>query len=160
RVYELDAETARAIRHDYETLAANYGAALEQYRMQAMQSIGTAQPAPQFIPPQPDPFTVPDPDLLFQNKQGWSDALNQSIDGRIGQVEARQTQLAQGLATAFQQELARRDALQQARSKHDQAMQDMLERRQLTENQLVVQAVYDREFEKLRNLPLELALDQ
>src|SRR5215475_4126503 len=38
-------------------------------------------------------------------------------------------------------------------------MEEMLERRGLTENTRVVQAIYNEQFEKLRNLPLETALD-
>lgn len=155
---ELDPAAAAVIRQEFESLAAQYGAALEDYRRQALQSVGTPQPMPQWQPP-PMP-EVPDPDLLFQNKQAWTDEFARNLEMRIGQAEGRSAQMAQGLASAFQQELNRRDLAQQAQARHDAAMQEMLDRRGLTENTRVVQAIYNEQYEKLKNLPLELALDQ
>jgi hypothetical protein len=42
--YELDPTTAAGIRHSFESLAAQYGAQLEEYRRQALQTVGTQQP--------------------------------------------------------------------------------------------------------------------
>jgi hypothetical protein len=157
---ELDPQSAAAVRTAFESLAGQYGAALEDLRRQALQSIGTAQVPPQYLPPAPEGLGVPDPDILFQNKQQWAEGLAGSIENRLGQLEGRQTQLVQGAVSAFQQELARRDAAQSAQQRHDEAMQEMLERRGLTDHTLVVQAVYNREYEKLKHLPLELGLDR
>jgi len=158
---ELDAASAATVRNAFETLAAQYGAALEDYRRQALQSVGTPQQAPQFQPPAlPEGIGVPDPDLLFQNKAAWTDEFQRSLEGRLGQLEGRQTQLVQGAVSAFQAELNRRDQLAAVQAKHDAAMAEMLERRGLTENTLVVQAVYNREYDKLKHLPLELGLDK
>lgn len=159
---ELDPESARTVRDAFESLAAQYGAALEQYQRQTLQSLGTPQaPPPQFVPPAlPEGLAVPDPDLLFQNKGAWTQEFANSLEGRLAQLDQQNVARAQGLAGAFQQELARRDAAQAAQARHDAAMAEMLERRGLTENTLVVQAVYDREYEKLKHLPLELGLDK
>jgi hypothetical protein len=158
---EVDPTTAAIIRQSYESLAAQYGAALEDYRRQALQTVGTPHQAPAFQPPQAIPgIDVPNPDLLFQNKDAWSQEFGNSIEGRIAQVEAKSAQMSQGLASAFQQELNRRDAAAQAQQRHDAAMAEMLERRGLQQNTLVVQAVYNREYDKLKHLPLELGLDK
>jgi hypothetical protein len=160
---ELDPESAQVVRNAFESLAAQYGAALEEYRRQTLQSIGTPQAPPpqQFMPPAlPEGVGVPDPDLLFQNKQAWTDEFARSLEGRLGQLEGRSTQLVQGAVAAFQQELQRRDAAQAAQARHDAAMAEMLERRGLGEHTLVVQAVYNQEYDKLKHLPLELGLDK
>jgi len=162
RTYEMDAATAQGVRDAFESLAAQYGAALEQYRAQAMQSIGTPQPQFQqhLPPPMPEMVGVPNPDLLFQNKDAWSDEFGRSIEGRFAQQGQTTTAQMQGLAKAFQDELNRRDQAQAAKQNHDQKMAEMLERYGLTENTRVVQAVYDELFPKLQHMPLELALDR
>jgi len=155
----VDRDTAHAIRNAFEGLAANYQANLEQLRAQAMQSIGTQRPMPEYQPPSPEPFGVPDPDLLFQNKQGWTDQFAQNLQHQLGGVRQESAALVQGAVQAFQQELNRRDQMQAARATHDKAMEEMLERRGLADHTRVVQAIYNEQFEKLRNLPLETALD-
>ena len=156
---ELDRESARIIRDQFESLAAQYGAQLEQFRAQALQTVGTQQPMPEFPHP-PEGLAVPDPDLLFQNKGAWTEEFARSLEGKLGGVRQEATQLVQGAVQAFQQELNRRDAAQQAKSIHDSAMAEMLERRNLAEHTMVVQAVYNQQYDKLKHLPLELALDK
>jgi hypothetical protein len=155
---ELDPTAAATVRNAFESLAAQYSAALETYRQQALQTVGTPQPMPQFHVP--DGLGVPDPDLLFQNKQAWTDEFARSLEARIGQVEGKNIQVAQGLAQAFQQELNRRDAAQQATQRYDAAMAEMLERRGLTECTSLVQGILTEKYQSLQHLPLELALDQ
>lgn len=159
---ELDSESARIVRNYCESLAAQYGASLEEQRRQALQSIGTQQPPPAAFPGQglPPPPDLPDPDLLFRDKNAWNEDLGRSVDQRILQARVEANQQAQGLAQAFQQELARRDAVQEAKRIHDAAMQDMLDRRGLTENTRIVQAIYTEQYDKLKHLPLEMALDK
>lgn len=160
---ELDPESAAAVRSAFEGLAQQYGAALERYRAETLQSLGTsgAFPGPAApAPPQPSDFGIPDPDLMLTDKTRWAEAFQQTLAEQLGGIRQEQAQMVQGAVQAFQQELARRDQAAAARSRHDAAMADMLERRGLEENTLVVQAVYDREFEKLKHLPLELALDK
>jgi len=158
---ELDPQSAQTVRDAFESLAAQYGAALENLQRQTLQQVGTPwQGQPQPLVPPALGVEIPDPDVLFQNKQAWSDGLATSIEGRIGQLEGRQLALNQGLAQAFQQELNRRDAMAAAQQRHDVAMADMLERRGLTENTRVVQAIYNEQYDKLKHLPLELALDR
>src|SRR5215472_14847561 len=150
RTYRMDPETAQGVRDAFESLAAQYGAALENLQRQTLQNVGQpwqGQSQPVLQPQQG--FEIPDPDVLFQNKQAWTDGLAQSLQSQLGQLEGRQTQQVAGLAQAFQQELARRDAAQAASARHDQAMKEMLERRGLTENTFMVQAVYNREYDKL-----------
>jgi len=159
---ELDKASAQTVRDAFESLAAQYGAALENLQRSTLQQTGVpwqgqSQAPQQFIPPGVE---VPDPDVLFQNKQAWTDQFAQNLEGRLGGVRAESAQLVQGAVQAFQQELARRDAAQAAQERHDTAMQEMLDRRGLTENTLMVQAVYNREYDKLKHLPLELALDR
>jgi hypothetical protein len=156
---ELDRNAARVIREQFETMAAQYGAALEDYRRQAMQTIGTNQPPPQ-MPHVPEGLAVPDPDLLFQNKGAWTEGLGQSIDYKLGAVRQENLQTAQGLANAFQAELNRRDQIAQAKALHDHAMEEMLDRHGLNEHTVVVQAIYNQQYEKLKHLPLELGLDR
>lgn len=156
---ELDKDTARIVRDQFESLAAQYGAQLEQYRAQAMQSIGTNQPPPML--PQPIPgIEVPDPDLLFQNKGAWTEEFGRSLEGKLGSVRQESAQMVQGALSAMQQELARRDAMQAAKATHDKAMEDMLERRGLSDHRMIVQAVYNQQYDKLKHQPLELALDR
>lgn len=164
QVIETDRDTARAVMDYVQSMAAQYGASLEEYRRQALATVGTQQPAPQ-MPQIPgyDPETglpVPDPDLLFRDKNAWSQGLGQSIQSQIGQVRSEVNQTAQGLAQAFQQELARRDAVAQAKAIHDTAMEAMLERRGLSDNTRIVQAIYNEQYDKLKHLPLELGLDK
>jgi len=156
---ELDRQSAQAVRDAFESLAAQYGAALENLQRQTLQNVGQpwqgqSQPIPQ------QGFEIPDPDVLFQNKQAWTDGLAQSLQTQLGGVRADSAQMVQGAVQAFQQELARRDAAQAASQRHDAAMKEMLERRGLTENTLIVQAVYNQDYDKLKHLPLELALDR
>src|SRR5262249_24980768 len=79
---ELDRQSAQTVRDAFESLAAQYGAALEQLQQQTLQRVGTpwqgqSQPLPG---PAPQPgFEIPDPDVLFQNKQAWTDGLAQSL---------------------------------------------------------------------------------
>jgi len=158
----LDPETARVIREQFEALGAQYGAALENFQRQALQQVGTPwvqQPQYQYQP-QPVPDLVPDVDGMFQNKGAWTNEFQQGLEQRFLAQNQHQTALVQGALNAMQQEFARRDAAQTARTRHDAVMQEMLERRGLTENTLVVQAVYDREYEKLKHLPLEMAIDR
>jgi len=160
--YQVPKDTARAFREQFETLAAQYQAGLEDLQRRQLQSIGTPQPyyPPQPQPMGPEPFTVPDPDILFQNKGQWSEQFGQSLEQQLGRNRLETTQLVQGAVNAFQQELNRRDAMAQARATHDAAMSEMLERRGLTENTDFVQTIYNQQFDKLKNLPLELALDK
>lgn len=158
---ELDPEAARVVREAFEGLAGQYGQALEQYRAQTLSQLGNQVQRP--MPPMPEMpagLDVPDPDLLFSNKAAWTDEFARNLEQRLGGLEGRQTQLVQGAVQAFQQELQRRDMAQAAQAKHDAVMEEMLNRRGLDEHTLIVQAVYDREYDNLRNLPLELAIDR
>jgi len=157
---EMDRDTARAVRDTIEGLAANYQANLDQLRAQMLQQVGTPYRQPPPEPQGPEPFGVPDPDLLFQNKQGWTDQFAQNLQQQLGGVRQENLQAVQGLANAFQQELNRRDQMQAAKAIHDAAMDQMLERRGLIDHTRIVQAIYNEQFDKLRNLPLELALDK
>lgn len=158
--YNLDPATARGIRNAFEALAGQYATSLEEYRRQALQSIGTPQ-GQQMAQQEPPPgLEIPDPDVLFQNKQAWTQGLGNSLEQRLAIERQQNLQMTQGVLGAVQNELNRRDAAQQAKQLHDRAMEEMLDRRGLTDNRLVVQAVYNQNFEKLKHLPLELALDK
>src|SRR5262249_16328084 len=85
QMLELDKASAQTVRDAFESLAAQYGAALENLQRQTLQNVGTpwqgqSQPLPQ---PRQD-FEVPDPDVLFQNKQAWTDGLAQSLQQQLG----------------------------------------------------------------------------
>src|SRR5262245_24126801 len=153
---ELDPASAQTVRDAFESLAAQYGAALENLQRQTLQQVGTS-----WVPPvQPQNVEVPDPDVLFQNKQAWTDGLASSLQQQLGGVRAESAQLVQGAVQAFQQELQRRDAAQAAQQRHDAAMEEMLERRNLGDHTRIVQAIYNEQYDKLKHLPLELALDR
>src|SRR5262245_49703337 len=117
RIIELNPTDAAAVRTAFESLAGQYGAALENFRAQALQSIGTSRPMPE-APQGPDPLMVPDPDLLFQNKQGWTDQFAGSLQNQLGGVRQETAQLVQGAVQAFQAELNRRDKMQEAKQTH------------------------------------------
>src|SRR5262245_46136485 len=159
---ELDRASAQTVRDAFESLAAQYGAALENLQRQTLQQVGTpwqGQPLPPQAPSQVG-VEVPDPDVLFQNKQAWTDEFARSLQGQLAGVRQDSAQLVQGAVQAFQQELNRRDAAQAAQQRHDIAMKEMLERRGLSENTRVVQAIYNEQYDQLKHLPLELALDR
>ena len=160
QTYQVDRDAARAFRDTVESLSAQYTAQLEDMRRQILQQVGTPQQYYQPPQPQPEPFSVPNPDILFQNKDAWTEEFNRGLYGQLGQLRQENIQQTQGALQAVQAELNRRDMMQAAKATHDAAMSDMLERRGLTENTMLVQAVYNQQFEKLRNLPLELALDK
>src|SRR5215471_255843 len=90
---ELDKASAQTVRDAFESLAAQYGAALENLQRQTLQNVGQpwqGQSQPVLQPQQG--FEIPDPDVLFQNKQAWTDGLAQSLQSQLGQLEGRQTQ--------------------------------------------------------------------
>jgi hypothetical protein len=157
---ELDPDTARIVREQFEALAGQYQAGLENlrqnYERQVLQSVGTYRPMPDV----PTGLEVPDPDLLFSNKGAWTEEFAGRLEQRLQGLRAENLQQAQGVVSAVQQELQRRDLAQAAQGRHDAVMEEMLERRGLGDHTLVVQAVYAREYDKLRNLPLELGIDR
>jgi len=156
-VVTLSPEDAQKLENSYQSMAAQYGAQLEEYQRRAMQTFGTQQPMPQA--PQYAP-QYPDPDLMFQNKDAWSAELGNAIQQQIGAVRGESYDIAQRTVAAVQGELARRDAAMQAKALHDRAMEQMLDQKGLTEHTRIVQAIYNEQFEKYRNLPLEMALDK
>ena len=161
KVVELDPQSARDVQEYVQALAAQYGASIEEVRRQALQSVGTNQPMPAQVPQYgPDPMAVPDPDILFRDKQAWSQEFSNSLQAQLGQVRGEMNQTAQHLAGALQQEFARRDAVAQAKAVHDRAMEEMLERRDLTQHTRIVQAIYNEQYDKLKHLPLEMGLDR
>src|SRR5215475_770833 len=160
QTYQVDRDAARAFRDTVEGLSAQYTAQLEDMRRQILQQVGTPQQYYQPPQPQPEPFQVPNPDVLFQNKDAWTDEFTRGLYGQFGQLRQENTQQVQGALQAVQAELNRRDMMARAQATHDAAMSEMLERRGLTENTDFVQTIYNQQFEKLKNLPLELALDK
>lgn len=163
RVLELDAPTASAVREALGGLARSYGEQLEAHRRQVLDSLGSQQWAPPQAPaPQVPDFEVPDPDLLFSNKDAWEAGLRQSVEARMAALEQRQTGMVAGAVAAVDEELRRRDQAAEARALHDQAMEAMLERRGLNApaQRRLVQAIYQDSYRDLVHLPLETALDQ
>jgi hypothetical protein len=108
----------------------------------------------------PQGLEVPDPDLLFSNKGAWQEGFAGSLEQRLAGLEGKQAQMVQGAVQAFQQELARRDQASAAQKTHDDAMQEMLEARGLQDHTLVVQGIYNQQYNNLQHLPLKLALDR
>jgi|SRR5262245_9371132 len=160
-VYEMDPATARGVTNYLQGLAAQYGASLEEFRRQAMATVGTPQPMPQApigLPEAPD--FVPDPDIMFRDKAAWSHQFQGSLQDQFNQLRSENAQTAQAVVNTVQQELARRDAVAQAKAIHDKAMEEMLDRRGLADNTRIVQAIYNEQFEKMRHLPLEIGLDK
>src|SRR5262245_41283440 len=80
-VYEMDPATARGVTNYLQGLAAQYGASLEEFRRQAMMTVGTPQPMPQAPGNfQPEPAElVPDPDIMFRDKAAWAGQFGHSI---------------------------------------------------------------------------------
>jgi hypothetical protein len=161
RTLELAADDAATVRQAFQDLANSYGQSLDDQRRQILSQIGTPQwqqPAPQ---PVVDPLVdVPDPDLLFSNKQAWADSFANSVEGRIRRAQSEQTALLQGAVSAVDQELKRRDLQTQAKQIHDTEMEAMLERRELGDHRNIVQMVYNEQYQALQHLPLGVALDQ
>jgi hypothetical protein len=161
RTVELDPESAKIVRESFENLAANYGAQLEQFKAQALQTVGTQQPMPQFQPQYgPQGLEIPDPDKLFSNKDAWTNEFQQALEQKLGAADARQAQMVQGAVAAFQQELARRDQASAAQKIHDDAMNEMLDARGLQDHTRIVQAIYHEQYNNLQHLPLKLAFDK
>ena len=158
---ELDPTTASTVRNAFESLAAQYGAALEEFRRQSLQNVGTNYVPPQPYAPQEAPgLGVPDPDLLFSNKDAWTQEFQNALEQKIGGVRGEAAQLVQQAVGAFQQELQMRDLRAASQAKHDAAMEEMLERRGLSDHTRIVQAIYNEQYDKLKHLPLELGLDK
>ena len=162
RTLELAADDAATVRQAFQDLANSYGQSLDDQRRQILSQIGTPQwqaPPPQ--QPVADPVVdVPDPDLLFSNKQAWADSFAAGIEGRIRRAQSEQTALLQGAVSAVDQELKRRDLQTQAKQIHDGEMEAMLERRNLGDHRNIVQMVYNDHYHELQHLPLGVALDQ
>lgn len=162
RVLELDREQAVAVRQAFQDLANTYGASIEQERRRVLESLGTPgwqPPSPQEVP-LPGGLEVPDPDLLFSNKDAWADAFARNLEQRIARNALEQTHLVQGAVASVDQELRRRDQKAQAQAIHDEAMEAMLERRELGDNRRIVQTIYNEQYWNLQHLPLPDALDQ
>jgi len=161
RTLELAADDAATVRQAFQDLANSYGQSLDDQRRQILSQIGTPQwqaPPPQAVP---DPVVdVPDPDLLFSNKQAWADSFAAGIEGRIRRAQSEQTALLQGAVAAVDQELKRRELQTQAKEIHDTEMEAMLERRNLGDHRRIVQTVYNEQYNALQHLPLGVALDQ
>jgi hypothetical protein len=160
RIVELAPEDAATVRQAFLDLGNTYGAALDQTRRELLSTMGT----PQWQAPPPAPpdaaLDVPDPDLLFSNKDAWAASFANTIEGRIRRAQAEQVGLVQGAVAAVDQELKRRDMQQQAQTIHDSAMEEMLERRGLSDHRRIVQTIYNEQYPALSNLPLGVALDQ
>jgi hypothetical protein len=164
RTVQLDPENAQAVREAFENLAGQYAGRLEEmkrqqeeYQRQVLQYAGTQG---QQVPQMPDGFNVPDPDMLFSNKNAWTDEFQRALESKIGAVQGNAQQMVQGAVQAFQQELNRRDQAEAARKFHDEAMSEMLQARGLSDHTRIVQAIYHEQYKNLEHLPLKLALDR
>jgi hypothetical protein len=159
RVLELEPEQAAAVRDAFQGLATSYSAALEEQRRQTLQTLGTpGWTAPVHVP-EPPGLEVPDTDLLFANKDAWQEGLARSFEARLGSLRGEQAALVQGAVAAVDEELRRRDQRAQAQSLHDATMEEMLERRGLSDHRKLVQAVYNDEYARVQHLPLAMAID-
>lgn len=162
RAVDLAPEDAATVRQAFQDLANTYGQSLEEQRRHILSTIGTPQwqpPAPQ--QPVAEPMLdVPDPDLLFSNKQAWADNFGLALESRIRRAQAEQAGLVQGAVAAVDQELKRRDVQAQAQQIHDTAMEEMLERRNLGDHRRIVQAIYNEQYNNMQHLPLGVAFDQ
>jgi hypothetical protein len=158
RTVELDPEAAAAVRGAFQGLADTYAQSLEQERRRVLDQLGT----PGWQMPESPALEVPDPDLLFQNKDVWKRGLEASVDAKLQALQAQQQQLVQGAVSAVDQELQRRDAAARARTEHDAAMESMLEAKGLTSpaHRRLVQAIYTESFDRVKHLPIEVAFDQ
>jgi len=162
-VIELDPEQAAVVRQGFQDLAQSYGASLDQQRRQILDSLGTPgwQP-PASVPQTPDQplgIEVPDIDLLFTNKDAWAEHFARSVESRIRMAQGENAGLVQGALQSVDQELRRRDLREQAQTLHDEAMEEMLERRKLGDNRRIVQTIYNEQYNNLQHLPLPIALD-
>jgi len=161
QVLELAPDDAATVRRAFQDLAQSYGASLDDQRRQLLSTMGTPQWQP---PPVSSPgelvLDVPDPDLLFSNKDAWAASFAQNLEGRIRRAQGEQAALLQGAVSAVDQELQRRDLQTQAQTIHDQAMEEMLERRGLGDHRRIVQTIYNEQYGNLQHLPLGVALDQ
>jgi hypothetical protein len=160
RVLELEPEQAAAVRDAFQGLATSYSAALEEQRRQTLQTLGTPGWTAPVHPPEPPPgLEVPDPDLLFANKDAWQEGFARSLEARLGSLRGEQAALVQGAVAAVDEELRRRDQRAQAQNLHDATMEEMLERRGLSDHRRIVQAVYNDEYARVQHLPLAMAID-
>jgi hypothetical protein len=161
RTVELAPEDAATVRQAFQDLATSYGSSLDEQRRQILSTIGT--PQWNMPPPQPvaDPILdVPDPDLLFSNKQAWADHFAANLEARIRRAQGEQAGLLQGAIASVDQELKRRDVQAQAQVIHDTEMEAMLDRRNLGDHRRLVQAIYNEQYVPLQHLPLGAAFDQ
>jgi len=162
QVLELAPDDAATVRRAFQDLAQSYGASLDDQRRQLLSTMGTSQWQP--LPPPTSPselvLDVPDPDLLFSNKDAWAANFAQNLESRIRRAQGEQAALLQGAVSAVDQELQRRDLQTQAQTVHDQAMEEMLERRGLGDHRRIVQTIYNEQYGNLQHLPLGVALDQ
>jgi len=165
RIVELEPEQAAAVRQSFQDLAGAYGAAVDQQRRQILESLGrpgwqAPMPMAPATPELPASIDIPDTDLLFSNKDIWTQGLGNALEMRLAQQNAQQTAIVQGALQAVQSELNQRDRRQQAQTVHDAVMEEMLERRGLDENRRLVQTIYNEQYQTLGNLPLNVAIDQ
>src|SRR5215472_1327687 len=162
RIVELAPDDAATVRQAFTDLAGAYGSSLDEQRRQLLQSIGTPQwsAPPVRAPAEPEIVAIPDPDLLFANKDAWADNLGQALEGRLARERQAHAQLVQGAVAAVDQELQRRDLRTQAQAVHDQTMEEMLERRKLGDHRRIVQTIYNEQYGNLQHLPLGMAIDQ
>jgi len=162
RILELAPDDAATVRQAFLDLGNTYGAALDEQRRQLLSTMGTPQwqaPPPVSVPVDAG-LEVPDPDLLFSNKDAWAASFANTLEGRIRRAQAEQVGLVQGAVAAVDQELQRRDLREQAQTIHDQTMEEMLERRGLGDHRRIVQTIYNEQYNALANLPLGVAFDQ
>src|SRR5215468_8331125 len=83
RIVELAPDDAATVRQAFSDLATAYGTSLDEQRRQLLSSIGAPQwgAAPVAAPAAPETVAIPDPDLLFSNKDAWADNLGRSLEG-------------------------------------------------------------------------------
>jgi hypothetical protein len=162
RTVELAPDDAATVRQAFTDLAQAYGTSLDEQRRQLLSSLGTPQwhapPIP--APAAPSTVAIPDPDLLFANKDAWAGNLGQALEGRFAQERMAHAALVQHAVAAVDQELQRRDLRTQAQTVHDQTMEEMLERRKLGDHRRIVQTIYNEQYGNLQHLPLGMAIDQ
>ena len=163
RVVELEPDKAAEIRAAFGDLSQQYGATLEQQKQsfRSMGQPGWQAPAQQVVPQETPGFDIPDPDLLFSNKEAWRQGTEAALEARLAREKAERLEMAQGMAQAVSQELNQREQAAQTRANHDRAWEAMIERRGLQKHRDIAGLIYNENFRnpQLAHLPFDQAFD-
>ena len=159
-----DPEQARIIKSAFDRLHGQYGSQLEQFRREALATIGTrVQPADvptRREPVQRKPLEVPDPDRIFADKTSWAEGLGRSLEGRLSEIEQRNEALVRAAVDTVQEEFGRREMKQQAEALQSQLVAKTFENHPgLAKRPALFWATVDENWETLRHLPVDRAFE-